>query len=315
MNVKNPEASEQPAILEGLRTHVVRYWQDEGQWWLDQLPARIEAICERWHLVVQAPLHGASTAYVALVACDDGSAAVLKIGYPTVTGEAEALRAFGTDLAIGVLAHEDTTLLLELCSPGEPLRNAASYEETVNITLAMMQSVWQCPPPPNIGSLVDECDRLRLLGQSVLHARKDLHTDDFFDGLEYLRDLPRSATRSVLLHGDLHPGNILSSTRRPWLVTDPRPHFGDSAYEPMQLIIELAPKDGGRLELSELVSRIDTAAARLELSPLRIAQWGVARRTDWALFCYGTGHEERAEAARGEMELFAEATRILQRET
>lgn len=49
-----------------------------------------------------------------------------------------------------------------------------------------------------------------------------------------LRELPRSADRSVLLCTNLHAGNVLSSQREPWLVIDPKPFIGDPAFEPVQ---------------------------------------------------------------------------------
>jgi streptomycin 6-kinase len=57
------------------------------------------------------------------------------------------------------------------------------------------------------------------------------------EGIATLRELPRTADRSVLLWTDLHAGNVLASQREPWLVIDPQPFIGDPAYEPVQHIL------------------------------------------------------------------------------
>ncbi|MFZ2526667.1 MAG: aminoglycoside phosphotransferase family protein, partial [Rhodococcus sp. (in: high G+C Gram-positive bacteria)] len=41
---------------------------------------------------------------------------------------------------------------------------------------------------------------------------------------------------AVLLHGDLHYGNVLAGHRQPWLAIDPRPLAGDRNFEPAPLL-------------------------------------------------------------------------------
>jgi streptomycin 6-kinase len=56
-------------------------------------------------------------------------------------------------------------------------------------------------------------------------------------GADMLRELARTAGRSVLLCTDLHAENVLSSQREPWLVIDPKPFIGDPAFDPVQHIL------------------------------------------------------------------------------
>jgi streptomycin 6-kinase len=53
-------------------------------------------------------------------------------------------------------------------------------------------------------------------------------------GIALFRELPRTTTCRVLLCTDLHADNILSARREPWLVIDPKPYFGDPAYDVLQ---------------------------------------------------------------------------------
>ena len=52
--------------------------------------------------------------------------------------------------------------------------------------------------------------------------------------LEMFRELPRTASRRVLLCTDLHAENVLSARREPWLAIDPKPYVGDPAYDVLQ---------------------------------------------------------------------------------
>src|SRR5437660_9822704 len=87
-----------------------------------------------------------------------------------------------------------------------------------------------------------------------------------------LRSLPRSAPREVLLCTDLHAGNILSSSREPWLVIDPKPYVGDPAYDVAQHMLNcherLATDPAG------MCARL---ADLLDLDPDRVRLWLFAR--------------------------------------
>lgn len=85
------------------------------------------------------------------------------------------------------------------------------------------------------------------------------------EGARLLRELPASAAREALLHGDFNPGNVLSAGDGPLLeqVDDP---FG---YP-----------DPARV----LRDRVDLVAAELALDPQRIVRWSLARRVEAALW-------------------------------
>jgi streptomycin 6-kinase len=56
-------------------------------------------------------------------------------------------------------------------------------------------------------------------------------------GLHVLKELANTAPREVLLATDLHAGNVLRSQREPWLVIDPKPFYGDPAYDATQHLL------------------------------------------------------------------------------
>lgn len=50
-------------------------------------------------------------------------------------------------------------------------------------------------------------------------------------------ELSRPRPDDVLLLTDLHAGNVLSGTRHPWLVVDPKPYVGDRHYDVQQHLL------------------------------------------------------------------------------
>jgi streptomycin 6-kinase len=88
-------------------------------------------------------------------------------------------------------------------------------------------------------------------------------------GLELFRSLPVSAEQHRLLATDLHPENVLAAGREPWLVIDPKPWFGDPAYDPLQHLLSdaagLATDPGGRADRMAGLCGLDRHRLRLWL--------------------------------------------------
>jgi streptomycin 6-kinase len=74
--------------------------------------------------------------------------------------------------------------------------------------------------------------------------------------------------RSVLLHGDLHAGNILmGGSGRGLVAIDPRPCFGDTAWDAVDFVFW---PDGTPTQLSD---RLDQLAQSLECDRDRLLDW------------------------------------------
>ena len=123
-------------------------------------------------------------------------------------------------------------MLLERCVPGEQLRQALPEREQDVVIAGLIRRLWarELVDGQPFGSLARMCD------QWADWFERDCEPDSRgFDpglaraGMAVLRELPRSADRSVLLCTDLHAGNVLFSRRESWLVIDPKPFIGDPA--------------------------------------------------------------------------------------
>jgi len=305
--LRGPALSTPPQIPNALIASANLYWQEDGQRWCEDLPDQIAHYLGRWKCEIEILLRGASTAYVARVRREDGSPAVLKITYPEIHGELDVLLAYSNTFAVEVFEGEKSALLLEWCDPGTALRDCASTDEALTVTLELMRNLWETEPFPGIETLAEQCRRYVDLGQKTLFEQPELARPEIERGLAILDELRNVHEPEVLLHGDLHPGNILRSSRRPWLVIDPKPLLGSPAYETIPLILETLPSQTERLAQDEINTRINVVASHLGLSPTRIAQWGAARRCDWALLCYRANQYERAEQAEEQLRLFLSA--------
>lgn len=300
--------TEQLLVPDELCLSAERYWADRGREWTDTLPPIIAQVCERWSLQLGRTYPGASTAYVAEVIRADGSPAVMKIPFPEIIGEADALAAYRGNGAILLYDYdrECHALLLERCQPGSNLRSFIDEERIILIGCALMRRLWQTDAPRSVPTLRDQCnlrsadgavilsdiadDRTGRMNAPVVSEHGDFDMPEFRDlaeeGLALLTSLPETTGRELLLHGDLHPGNIRRAIREPWLVIDPKPLQGDPAYEPIPLITETPSADRAPVGERALIERVGVVARHLDLSPARIAAWGIARQVDWALFCF-----------------------------
>jgi streptomycin 6-kinase len=212
--------------------------------WLGALPRMVGEIGREWRLQLGEPyLPGGQCAWVAPARNQAGEEVVLKVGWRhrEAEHEADALRFWNGDGAVRCLASlslDDTTaLLLERCVPGAQLKRCLPEPDQDEVIAGLMRRLWARQPSDGhpFGSLKDMCDQW---AESVeIGLQINTHVTDpglARAGAAMLRELSRSADRSVLLATDLHAENVLSAEREPWLVIDPKPFVGDPAFDPVQ---------------------------------------------------------------------------------
>ena len=267
--------------------------------WLAGLPRQVEEIAADWGLELGDPyLPGGQCAWVAPATNTAGDQLALKVGWRhrEAEHEANALRFWDGDGAVRCLATrslEDTTaLLLERCAPGVQLKSALPEPEQDVVIARLARHLWERQPFDGhpFGSLQEMCD---LWADGFA---QDLETDNRgFDpglareGTAMLRELPRSAERSVLLFTDLHAGNVLASQREPWLVIDPKPFIGDPSFDAVQHMLNCDE----RLATDPL-GLARRMAELLEVDSERVRLWLFARCAQESLH----GHPMRAPARR-----------------
>jgi streptomycin 6-kinase len=258
----------------------------EGLRWLEELPGRVAELERDWSVTAgRAFERYASCSWVAPARLADGSAAVLKISWPhrEARYEGEALRLIDGRGAVRLLrvSEDGFSLLIERCVPGSDLGSLAE-EEGDAVGADILRQLWREAPASSPIELLSDLARewCEELPRTAPEAGYD--PGIVARAVEMAEALAATQPQSVLLHGDFHPGNVLSAAREPWLAIDCKPLLGEPAYDLAQWL-------GNRVDGAEqtpdpvatLRRQIDRFADRLGLDPARIAGWAFVKSLGW----------------------------------
>ncbi|MGA9533732.1 MAG: aminoglycoside phosphotransferase family protein [Anaerolineales bacterium] len=276
---------------------VVSVYGPRGAAWLAELPARIDRIASLWDLKVEVPFAELHYHYVTAAVRLDGSGAVLKLAVPGVEidREADCLRVYAGEGAPVLLAHDSNlgALLMERVRPGH---NLMGLDEAQAIAVAcglmsqLHKPVGESAQFPTVADWGKGFGRLR--------GRFDGKTGPLPESLVakaegVFWDLESAMAPPVLLHGDLHHGNVLASDRQPWLAIDPQGVIGESAYEVGAFLRNPTPGVASRPDLRKLLaSRVAMFSEIIDVDRRRIAGWGFAQAVlsaVWSVEDHGSG--------------------------
>jgi streptomycin 6-kinase len=270
----------------------LEWWRSQpgGADWLDRLPLLASECAEKWTLRLGAPFEPATISLVVPATLPDGSAAVLKVGFPEPESarESDALAAWGGRGAVRLLARDQarSALLVERCVPGTQLW-AETDEVPANVIAAgVLRRLW-CEPLADhpFRLLMDAAAELEesipvawdRLGRPFERSLLDL-------ALNALRDLRSSQAEVVILHQDFHGGNVLAAEREPWLAIDPKPLVGERAFDAASLLRDR------RAELARdphpvrtITRRLDLLSEALDVDRARMREWGIVHALAWGL--------------------------------
>ena len=247
----------------------------KGAAWLDGLPQAITDLKQRWSLTLSPPFEEeASCSWVASCVRRDGTSAVLKIGLPHMEAENEidGLLFWNGDPTVFVLEadRELNAILLERCEPGTTLREQPEDEQD-QVIAKLLKRLWRTLP---------DAHPFRPLSEMIAAwAKESMEQADRLpdaglakEGLRIFEALLNDAPCDVLLATDLHAGNVLRAQREPWLVIDPKPFYGDPAYDATQHLLNCKE----RLR-SKPISTINRFADLLDVDSERVRLWLFAR--------------------------------------
>ncbi|GMQ94108.1 MAG: aminoglycoside phosphotransferase family protein [Acidimicrobiia bacterium] len=274
---------------------------DGGKLWFDALPNTIAAAERRWGINIGTPYEpGGYTSYVAPAVTEKGAEVVYKCTIPhdEAIGEADALVAYHGDGAVHLSESNPDAyeLLMERCIPGADLWSVDEDAGRIEVATGLMGRLWRDVTSENISMLTSVSPRWAdVTERRLITCRPPWVLGPIERGIDLLRTLPFDAEYSVLLHGDLHPGNILAAKREPWLVIDPKPMAGDPAFEPIQLLVQAGGRTTEPPSPADLEQSLADLATRLNLDAERIGLWAIARCSEWSM--WSLDHNAVAEAA------------------
>jgi streptomycin 6-kinase len=259
--------------------NVTAAFGDTGRLYLDNLPNLLDEAAHRWDLAIGHSFL-LSYNYVCAVKRVDNTPAILKIGVPNLelTSEILALRKYSGQGACRLLDADASRgmLLLERLYPGTMLSTLEDDDKATEIAAEVMQAI-QTPVPDENGFIplkkwFDELKNLRprFGGGTGPFPEK---TVTIVEGM--VHDLFAEASTQVLLHGDFHHFNILSSERG-WLVIDPKGVVGPAEYEVGPLLLNPWDKMPEQTEaIRRTERRIAILSERLGFDRQRLWAWAL----------------------------------------
>jgi streptomycin 6-kinase len=249
-----------------------------GAAWLGDLPRLVAECADQWSLKLEEPFDAAFS--LVLPAGD----VVLKLnprGERESEHEPDAFERWEGRGAVRLLARDDErwALLIERCRPGRQLWELPDAEAT-EIAAGVLEQLW-VPAAEPFRRLEDEAARW---AEALPRRGRDRRLVD--RAVAFLRDAGPAQRESVLLHQDLHGGNVLESARG-WLAIDAKPLVGEREFDVASLIRDRRPATKGQLE-----RRLAYLVERLGLDPERTRGWAIAHALAW------NGSPEMIECAR-----------------
>ncbi|MEU8323686.1 aminoglycoside phosphotransferase family protein [Nonomuraea sp. NPDC048881] len=243
--------------------------------WLAELPGIAEELLASWSCVPDgAVLHGGVGIIVPVRRA--GEAAVLKVSFPHPGNvhEPDAFAAWGGRGAVRLYERDDErfAMLLERARPSR-LAELEDGDEVVTVAGRISRRL-AVPAPPGLPRLREQADaweeQLRKDAAEVTRAPGPQVVEA---AVATVRELGR-VQPDLLVHGDLHAGNILRADREPWLAVDPKGYAGDPAYDGGTLLKSRALTLLEAGDLRKAVHRVlDVFAEAAEVDRERARRW------------------------------------------
>jgi streptomycin 6-kinase len=280
-------------------TTIQNGYGEEGKAFLKALPESIAEASTQWNLTDVQPVPMLSYNFVAFAnrfpspsgrgVRGEGENVVIKMAVPNreFKSEMAALKLFNGEGACRLLEYDEEKYwaLLERLNPGVMLATLEDDDEATRIAAEVMRKIWR--PIDNVGA------------RYIVPLQEFIKLTDWFDGLKRLRKMFDGGTgplnaklvervessvkdffgenhHPVLMHGDFHHFNVLSSERG-WLIIDPKGVIGPAGYEVGPFMMnpwgEILNGTTFRLRLKR---RIDILHEHLGFERERIREWSLA---------------------------------------
>lgn len=255
---------------------------EAGAAWLKSIPGLIETYEQRWHIHVLEPFN-LSYNYVTPALRDDGTQVVLKIGFPQdkeFQTEVRALEIFNGEGIERLLAEdrENAVILIEHVHPGIALSTYTDDEEATRILAGVMKRLWKPLPPHHQFITIAEWTRAIPEYLDKYPTSGSLPLDLVEKANNLFTELIATSDTPVLVHGDLHHDNVLSSDRDGWLAIDPKGIAAEPAYETAAMIRNPYPGINAFVDLERVLEkRIRILSQELGFDAERIRKWCFAQ--------------------------------------
>jgi streptomycin 6-kinase len=264
--------------LAQFEANTIAMYGQQGKNWLANLPTITTALAQQWGLSNLIPLKNLSYNYI-LSGFQGTRPIIVKISFDQQESakELQTLKALKSPCVVDVLAYDPqyNALLLERAVPGDTLWSLFP-DQDVEATEIVCELIQQLPQPPivehaaleskNDDNDTEIIDKDWNIPHNLLHKARILK-----------KELLATAPQTILLHGDLHAGNIVKQQNH-WIIIDPTIILGEQAIELAIFVIFPHEKLFQRADVEMILKRrILIAAQKLHLDPERIQRWCFVR--------------------------------------
>lgn len=280
-HVQMPGRISTPEWLEWLRP------EPGGPEWLEAVPRLVEECARRWGLRLEEPFRG-EVSYVAPGRTAGGSEIVLKVNFPSweSENEAAALEHWEGRGAVRLLDHDPdrSALLLERCLPGDVLCDEAEDRAT-EVMAGVLGRLWEKEAPD--APFVDLASAARgwsdRLQRAYERAKDPFERSLLDDALSFMATARPRREDDVVLHQDLHGGNVLRRGSE-WVAIDPKPLVGERAFDLASHVRDRRPNlrddSGSRAVVRR---RLERLCSSLDVDHDRARGWAVAHALAWSI--------------------------------
>jgi streptomycin 6-kinase len=263
--------------VEEIRTRLTQRYGPQVIDWCAGVPALAERLADRWALTLGELIPDGASSVVLHCRLPQGTPAVLKL-CPDRRFLAEQAAMLGWLAGSGrvpaVFASEPEGLLMEAIQPGtaaDELPRPPTERQWAHL-LTALHSVEVPPNPPR--DLRARCEEFfarigRRLTDPRIGARITPATWE--RALRRCRHLLDTQSTQVLLHGDLHLGNVLDAgPDRALVAIDPKVCVGDPCFDAVDYVLAAA---GSSPDHNAVTTRCHTLADLHPLAPDRLHAW------------------------------------------
>lgn len=293
------EMSRDPLVPESLQ------WLESepgGSEWLERLPALIADSTRTWGLALGEPFP-ANMSFVAPAMTSSGAEVVLKVNYPHPESEHEAaaMRHWNGRGAAKLL-DEDAglrALLLERCRPGGRLWDEPESEATETMIEVFTMLCERPAPKGEFQSLAQAAGTWAVhLAGAFERAGGPFESELLAEALAFLATVRAPDPTDVVLHQDLHGGNVLKRGAG-WVAIDPKPLAGEREFDVASYVRDRrADLETSCAAQSIVRTRIDRLSEGLGLDRERVRGWALAHALAWGFDADGTFYPGHVTAAR-----------------
>ncbi|MCO6748516.1 aminoglycoside phosphotransferase family protein [Streptomyces sp. IpFD-1.1] len=278
--------------MESLTARLLGRFGPQVAQWCAAVPELLARLASRWGLVLGGPLPDGASSVTLRCRWPDGTPAVLKIGpeRELLAEQAVMLGWFapsGRVPAVLALDAAAGAMVLEEVVPGTPVAELSGPDPARWAELmAALHGAAPAATTPRLlrGRMEEAFARVgRRLAEPAVGARMDAAAWDL--ALRRCERLLDTETRTVLLHGDLHPGNVLDGGAGRGLVAiDPKACAGDPCFDAVDFVVAGAGREG-------VEARCAGVAAAYGLDPDRLHAWSRVDAAFAAVARLGAGDE------------------------